>query len=101
SVPAITLGSNAVDVAVATAPDGGADVWLVRYDSNIVQVPVAHGENGGRTLPHKNVVHDLVRLGDWAGSAKHFDLPPATSGMKTAILVQSSYGGEIIAAATD
>ncbi|HVT53905.1 MAG TPA: DUF1223 domain-containing protein [Dongiaceae bacterium] len=101
SVPAITLGSGTVDVAAARAPDGGADVWLVRYDPNLVQVPVAQGENGGRTLPHKNVVHDLVRLGGWAGAAKHFALPPATSGMKTAILVQSSYGGEIIAAATD
>ena len=72
----------------------------MRYDPNTVAVPVARGENGGRTLPHKNVVHELTRLGDWDGSARHFDLPPA-GGLKTAILVQSAYGGEIVAAATD
>ena len=101
SVPAVTLASGTVDIAAASAPDGGADIWLVRYDPNIVQVPVARGENGGRTLPHKNVVRELVRLGAWAGDAKHFDLPAATDGLKTAILVQSAYSGEIIAAATD
>jgi hypothetical protein len=101
SVPTVALGSDTVDVGAASAPDGGADIWLVRYDPNVVQVPVANGENGGRTLPHKNVVHALVRLGGWGGAAAHFALPPAADGMKTAILVQSAYGGEIIAAATD
>jgi len=101
SVPAITLAAGTVDIGAASAPDGGADIWLVRYDPNTVQVPVAHGENGGRTLPHKNVVHELVRLGGWGGAAKHLDLPSAADGMKTAILVQSALGGEIIAAATD
>jgi hypothetical protein len=101
SVPAIVLASGTVDVGAARPPDGGVDVWLVRYDPNTVQVPVANGENGGRTLPHKNVVHALVRLGGWSGAAQHFDLPAAADGMKTAILVQSATGGEIIAAATD
>lgn len=102
SIPTVALSGGAVDIGAAHAPDGGADVWLVRFDPNIVQVPVARGENGGRTLPHKNVVHELVRLGGWGGAAKHFDLPDtAAGGMKTAILVQSAYGGGIIAAATD
>jgi hypothetical protein len=101
SVPAIALAAGAVEIGAASAPDGGADIWLVRYDPNIIQVPVARGENGGRTLPHKNVVHELVRLGGWGGDAKHFELPAAADGLKTAILVQSAYGGEIIAAAAD
>jgi len=101
SVPAVMLAAGTVDIGAASAPDGGADVWLVRYDPNIVQVPVARGENGGRTLPHKNVVHELVRLGGWGGDAKHFDLTRAADGMKTAILVQSAYSGTIIAAAAD
>jgi hypothetical protein len=101
SVPSIALQDGAVDIAAATPPDGGADIWLVRYDPNVVQVPVAHGENGGRTLPHKNVVHALARLGGWTGTAAHFALPPAEAGMKTAVLVQSAFGGEIIAAASD
>ena len=101
SVPTVTLATAGVAVGAANAPDGGAEIWLVRYDPNVVQVPVARGENGGRTLPHKNVVHELVRLGTWSGSAAQFALPPTMEGLKTAILVQSAYGGEIIAAATD
>jgi hypothetical protein len=101
AMPAIALSADAVEIGTAKAPEDGADIWLVRYDPNTVQVPVARGENTGRTLPHKNVVHELVRLGGWGGDAAHFDLPQAASGMKTAILVQSPYTGEIIAAATD
>jgi hypothetical protein len=101
AMPEIALSGNAVEIGAAKAPDDGADIWLVRYDPNTVQVPVARGENTGRTLPHKNVVHELVRLGGWGGAAARFDLPPAMNGMKTAILVQSPYTGEIIAAASD
>ncbi len=99
--PVLALSATGLDVGAAQAPDGGADVWLVRYDPDTVQVPVAHGENGGRTLPHKDVVHQLTRLGGWTGGEAHFDLPAATDGMKTAILVQSSLTNQILAAATN
>ena len=39
----------------------------MRYDPNVVQVPIKRGENTGKTLPHKNVVRELTRLGDWTG----------------------------------
>ncbi len=52
-------------------------IWLVRFDPNIVQVPIARGENGGSTLPHKNVVKALVKLGDWSGKAQSYRLPKA------------------------
>src|SRR5262249_25319373 len=55
-----------------------AQVWLVRYNPNIVQVPIARGENSGRTLPHKNVVIELKKLGEWMGRSETFDLPPAS-----------------------
>jgi hypothetical protein len=42
-----------------------------------------------------------VRLGGWNGDAARFALPPAISGLKTAILVQASLTGPILAAATD
>jgi hypothetical protein len=99
--PEIRLGEGEVSIGAGAPPEDTADVWLVRYDPNIVQVPVARGENGGRTLPHKNVVHDFVRLGGWVGEAVSFDLPPAADGLKTAILVQSAYTGPILAAAKD
>jgi hypothetical protein len=99
--PEVRLAVREVSIGAGAPPEDTADVWLVRYDPNIVQVPVARGENGGRALPHKNVVHDFVRLGGWSGEAVRFDLPPAPDGLKTAILVQSAYTGPILAAAKD
>ena len=55
--------------AALAARQGRFDVWLVRYDPRIVQVAIRRGENGGRTLPHRNVVRELVRLGGWNGQA--------------------------------
>jgi hypothetical protein len=101
SAPSIALADGKVAIGAGTAPEDGADVWLVRYDPNIVQVPVARGENGGRTLPHKNVVQALTRLGAWTGAAASFDVPPAAAGLKTAILVQSAFTGPILAAAKE
>jgi hypothetical protein len=96
--PALTLQAGSVAIAGA-APPRPAVVWLVRYDPNVVQVPVKRGENTGKTLPHKNVVHELTRLGDWSGGPKRFALPAAPDGLKTAILLQAGPGGPILAAA--
>ena len=49
--PAVSLADGRLEIAAAEAP-GPADVWLVRYDPNVVEVPIARGENTGRTLPH-------------------------------------------------
>ena len=99
--PDVTLDAASVAIAAAPAPKTPADIWLVRYDPRTVEVPVRRGENGGRTLPHTNVVHELVKLGSWSGPAIRLALPPAASGRKTAILVQAPAGGPILAAATD
>uniref|UniRef100_UPI00333E53BE DUF1223 domain-containing protein n=1 Tax=Sandarakinorhabdus sp. TaxID=1916663 RepID=UPI00333E53BE len=69
AAPSLTEAAGRIDLGAGA---GKADVWLVRYDPNIVQVPVRAGENAGRTLPHRNVVHDLVKLGSWTGSAAHW-----------------------------
>jgi hypothetical protein len=96
--PAVTLTATTAAIAGA-APNRPAEVWLVRYDPNTVQVPVKRGENTGKTLPHKNVVRELTRLGDWNGGARSFPVPPAPVGLKTAILLQAGPGGPILAAA--
>jgi hypothetical protein len=98
--PAVTLAADAVSVGAAPTPPHGADVWLVRYDPRIVQVAIRRGENGGRTLPHRNVVRELVRLGAWRGQAERYSLPASPDpALKTAVLVQTAGAGPILAAA--
>ncbi len=97
--PPVNLQGGAVEVGAGRPLGAPADVWLVRYDPRVVQVPVRAGENGGRTLPHKNVVHELTRLGGWSGRAVSYPIPAAGPGLSTAVLVQGRSGGPIIAAA--
>jgi hypothetical protein len=98
--PDMRLAHDRVAVGSGPAPEGGADVWLVRYDPRIVQVPIKRGENGGRTLPHRNVVRELVRIGRWDGQAIVLAAPPAKDpALALAVLVQQSGGGPILAAA--
>src|SRR5579863_4093299 len=97
--PQLRLEPGLVAVSGAGA---GARVVLVRYDPNILQVPIQRGENGGRTLPHRNVVREVVDLGAWSGGARTYALPaPTRPGLKTAILVQQGPGGPILAAVHD
>ena len=99
--PELSLGLGKVSIGAGTAPGGGADIWLVRYTRGVVEVPVARGENTGRTLPHANVVHALTKLGSWNGAATTLPLPAATGGLSTAVLVQTPGGGPILAAAAN
>ena len=73
--------------------------WLVRYDSQVRWVAIKAGENNGRKLPHRDVVRELVALGEWNGAAASFGLPAAReAGLASAVLVQAGKGGPIIAA---
>ena len=117
------IGSNpqqlAATIAKAGAPKGGpalastpdtikvgalanakpSTIWLVRYDPRARAVPIRSGENGGRTLPHRDIVRQLVKLGDWQGQAATFPLAkPSEPGLRTAVLVQQGTGGPITAA---
>lgn len=100
TAPAIEIAQDKVTVG-AGAP-GNRQVWLVRFDPRIENVPIARGENGGLTLPHKNVVKELVKLGDWNGRPSSYPIPAARlAGLSQAVLLQSGPGGAIVAAARD
>lgn len=87
-------------VVGAGHPGTACDVWLVRYDPRIINVAIRAGENGGRTLPHRNVVRELINLGSWDGSTHTYLLPTAAhTGLSMAALVQVIGGGAIIQAA--
>jgi hypothetical protein len=98
SGPAISASGGRVSIAKGN-PRKPANVWLVRYDPRTNNVPIRAGENGGRTLPHRNIVRSLHLLGKWNGSAASFKMRPAGSNLyKTAVLVQDGAGGAILAA---
>ncbi len=97
--PTIKLEKHQVTVSGTAA---NADVVLVRYDPRIIQVAIGAGENEGVTLPHRNVVREVIDLGEWTGPAATFNLPDASDAiLKTAILIQRGRGGPIVAAAHD
>ena len=85
-------------VAIGAGPAAAADVWLVRYDPRVQQVAIGRGENAGHTLPHRNIVRALVRLGGWSGTAENLALPPGDPALRGAILLQQNHGGPILAA---
>ncbi|MFM2410568.1 MAG: hypothetical protein RL481_1396 [Pseudomonadota bacterium] len=88
--------------AIIGKGSGKATAWLVRFDPKVRDVAIKSGENGGRKLPHRNIVRQLVRLGDWKGKSVSFTLPAASeAGLRTAILLQSGTGGPILAAKAD
>ncbi|MBE7211676.1 MAG: DUF1223 domain-containing protein [Gluconacetobacter diazotrophicus] len=101
--PAIALVGGAVTVSGggAAGPGGAATVLLVRYDPRVIEVPIGRGENGGRTLPHRDVVRAVTVLGSWSpGRTARFALPADTRpGLADAVLVQAGTGGPILAAA--
>jgi hypothetical protein len=96
----VALSQGRVEIGAGQAPKAGADVWLVRYDPRVRQVAIQRGENNGKTLPHRDVVRELTRLGGWNGAAAAFAVaPPADPALRTAVLVQAKNGGPILAAA--
>lgn len=97
--PAVAVGADRVSIAAGATLAAPADVWLVRYDPRVQTVPIKGGENSGRTLPHKNVVRNLIRLGEWNGAAASFPLPASDDpAWRTAVLVQTAKGGPILGA---
>lgn len=96
--PAIARAGNMVRIGAGTAA-APATIWFVQYDPRVQNVAIRAGENGGKTLPHRNVVRALQPLGRWTGASASFALPalfdPAYRG---AILIQNGKAGPIVAA---
>jgi hypothetical protein len=96
SGPLIAVAGGMVKIGGGS---GSANIWLVQYDPKVQNVAIRSGENTGRTLPHKNIVRSLAKLGEWKGSAVSYALPKAPNrDWKTVVLVQRSGAGPIIAA---
>lgn len=97
--PALAMTGGTITVGAGKPPSTPATVWLVRFDPRVQQVAISAGENDGRTLPHRNIVTQLVNLGRWSGKPLRLTAAPPTNPVwKTAILLQQGTGGPIIAA---
>lgn len=95
--PYIQSRAGGIEVAAGRTSRAAA-IWLVDFDPRARVVPIGAGENGGRTLVHRNVVTDLTLLGSWTGAAARFALPPARPDTRRAVLVQLDRAGPIISA---
>lgn len=94
-----TISKTATGIRIQGGSGAPSTIWLVRFDPKVRDVPIRAGENGGRTLPHRDIVRELTRLGNWRGSALDLRLTPAKeAGLAAAILIQQGTGGPIISA---
>jgi hypothetical protein len=97
----LALLADKVTIGAAMEPVPAAEIWLVRYEPEAIEIPVARGENGGRELTITHAVRELTRLGIWDGKAMNFPVPAGDPALKRAILVQGAGNGVILAATTD
>lgn len=96
--PAIAATNGRVSIGAGSTPRP-LTVWLVRYDPRPQAVAIRAGENSGRTLVHRNVVRQLVDMGEWKGKPLTLTAPPtADRAYRSAVLLQEPNGGPIWAA---
>ncbi len=92
------LPGGRVAVGSGRPPRGGAEVWWVSFDPRQQDVEVKAGDNRGATVPHKNVVRQLARLGVWTGRSRVFKAPVAGEGLTGLVIIQAPRGGAILGA---
>ncbi len=79
SVPVtMTQSGKEINVSVAAASKGPAamhgEVWICSI-SKSVPISIGRGENGGHEVTYHNVVRNLLKVGDWNGTAGSWTVP--------------------------
>jgi hypothetical protein len=79
SVPvSMTLAGKQITVSVAGSSKAPAalhgEVWICAI-SKAVPISIGRGENRGRELTYYNVVRNLLKVGDWNGTAGSWTVP--------------------------
>jgi len=79
SVPVtLTQSGKEISVSVAASSRGPAarhgEVWICSI-SKAVPISIGRGENSGRQVTYHNVVRNLLKVGDWNGTAGSWTVP--------------------------
>jgi hypothetical protein len=79
SVPVtMTQTGKEIKVSVAASGEGPTpmhgEVWICSV-SKAVQISIGRGENSGRQVTYHNVVRNLLKVGDWNGTAGSWTVP--------------------------
>src|SRR6201995_698449 len=79
SVPvSMSVTGRQINVSVAASRAGPAamhgEVWICSI-SKAVPISIGRGENRGREITYHNVVRNLLKVGDWNGSAGSWTVP--------------------------
>jgi hypothetical protein len=78
SVPVtMTLSGKQINVSVAASKAATAahgEVWICSV-SKSVPISIGRGENRGREVTYYNVVRNILKVGDWNGSAGSWTVP--------------------------
>ncbi|MEZ5922987.1 MAG: DUF1223 domain-containing protein [Hyphomicrobiaceae bacterium] len=93
-----------VDIGAATdAADPAEGRILLAMTTRSVEVPIARGENRGRTITYYNVVRKLTEIGRWTGAAQSIHVSKSEyAGAESdgcVVLLQTGAVGPIVAAA--
>ncbi|PZO01896.1 MAG: DUF1223 domain-containing protein [Hyphomicrobiales bacterium] len=101
-VARVSLKEEAGLLQVAIAPkdkplERTSGVWVVAT-TRVVTVPIARGENQGKTVSYANVVRGITRIGDWHGKETVLTAPLAAAQAPEAdsyvVLVQAEQPGK-------
>jgi hypothetical protein len=79
SVPvSMSVSGKQINVSVATSNKAAGarrgEVWICSV-SKAVPISIGRGENSGREITYHNVVRNLLKVGDWNGSAGNWTVP--------------------------
>jgi len=100
TVAVAPLASGGLTITVDGSIGGKAGIWLLRVLDQQTVRPTG-GENKDKNLVNHNIVREVRRVGDWAGSKATVDVAgyKLEEGFSCFVLVQTARPGPIIGAA--
>ena len=74
----MTVSGKQINVSIAGSGEGlgpaHGEVWICSI-SKAVPISIGRGENSGREITYHNVVRNLLKVGDWDGTAGSWTVP--------------------------